>query len=149
MGRRIVSVAFVALLVGLNLVAVLSTSQAGGATPCSTEEATKVGTSGHDVLRGTKRRDVIKGRGGNDTIYGLGRADTLCGGPGNDSLYGGKGNDHLEGHTGNDNLYGGPGDDFLHSHDEIEGNDYLDGQGDGAHCIRDPHDLMFRCTEVV
>ena len=44
------------------------------------------GTAKGDVLRGTRRTDVICGLGGGDTIY-AGRGDIILGGGGNDVAY--------------------------------------------------------------
>jgi Ca2+-binding RTX toxin-like protein len=99
---------------------------APGYPPC-----TKVGDDGPDVIRGTKRRDVIcpdegpdvvYGRGGNDVLFGGDGVDRLYGGPGNDEfhswrgndrLFGEEGNDHINGEIGNDIIVGGPGRDVL------------------------------------
>jgi Ca2+-binding RTX toxin-like protein len=99
---------------------------APGYPPC-----TKVGNDAANVIRGTKKRDVICADEGNDRVYGLGGNDVLFGGPGIDRLYGGpgddefhawlhrdylfgeEGNDHLNGEIGNDVLVGGPGRDVL------------------------------------
>jgi Ca2+-binding RTX toxin-like protein len=80
---------------------------------CGGLRATKAGTNGPNVLRGTPKRDVIAGFGGNDTIRGFGRGDVLCGGKGRDRLIGGKGRDRLLGGPGRDTLRGGPGKDKL------------------------------------
>jgi Ca2+-binding RTX toxin-like protein len=99
---------------------------APGYPPC-----TKVGDDGPDVIKGTKKRDVIcpdegndvvYGRGGNDVIFGGNGMDRLYGGPGddefhawrgNDQVFGEEGNDRLNGEIGNDLLVGGPGRDVL------------------------------------
>jgi hypothetical protein len=83
------------------------------ATTCAGKQASKVGTSGRDVIKGTKKRDVIAGLGGNDVLRGLGRNDVLCGGRGKDKLIGGAGKDKLIGGRGADKLVGGPGKDKL------------------------------------
>jgi Ca2+-binding RTX toxin-like protein len=99
---------------------------APGYPPC-----TKVGNDAANVIRGTRRRDVICADEGNDRVYGLGGNDVLFGGPGVDRIYGGtgddevhawldrdyvfgeEGNDHLNGEIGNDIIVGGPGRDVL------------------------------------
>jgi Ca2+-binding RTX toxin-like protein len=99
---------------------------APGYPPC-----TKVGDDGPDVIKGTRRRDVIcpdegndivYGRGGNDVLFGGNGVDRLYGGPGedefhswrgNDRLFGEEGNDRLNGEIGNDIVVGGPGRDVL------------------------------------
>ncbi|MDQ3870789.1 MAG: hypothetical protein M3301_04130 [Chloroflexota bacterium] len=84
-----------------------------GSARCAGRRATKVGTSGADRLRGTRRRDVIAGLGGNDVVSGLGGNDLICGGRGKDRLTGGAGRDQLRGDSGNDKLRGGTGRDRL------------------------------------
>ncbi|MDQ4145295.1 MAG: hypothetical protein M3198_16450 [Actinomycetota bacterium] len=148
MNRKLCSFLVVGALAGLQLAALSSPAHAGN--PCFLDEATKVGTNGHDVLRGTPGRDVIKGGAGNDTIFGFKRGDVLCGGPGNDNIYGGPGPDYLNGDTvptgaGNDNLYGGPGYDTLNTYDYLEDNDWADGGADGGDCFIDNHDEYFNC----
>jgi hypothetical protein len=59
---------------------------------CFGKAPTMVGTSGHDVLRGTRRADVIVGL---DTLLGRAGNDRLCGGPGPDRLRGGAGRNRL------------------------------------------------------
>jgi hypothetical protein len=89
---------------------------------CQGRAATIVGTTGNDVLSGTKGADVIVALAGNDRVKGGGGADLVCAGAGNDRvegaagndrLYGAAGNDLLLGGRGNDRLYGGPGADTL------------------------------------
>jgi Ca2+-binding RTX toxin-like protein len=80
------------------------------------------GTSGPDVLQGTKEgdricgragRDVIRGGGGEDTIYGGRARDIVRAGRGHDETYGGRGPDTLVGAAGVDYLSGGPAHDLL------------------------------------
>lgn len=87
---------------------------------CAGLEATIIGTSRADTLRGTGRRDVIAALGGNDKVRGLGGKDVICGEGGNDDLnggadadrlIGGPGKDVLRGAAGLDRLVGGPGRD--------------------------------------
>lgn len=92
---------------------------APGHPPC-----TKVGDDGPDVIRGTKKRDVICPDEGNDRIYGRGGNDYILGGLGRDKLYGGDGNDTFRAWGGNDRVFGENGDDVLNG--EI-GNDVLVG----------------------
>lgn len=80
---------------------------------CSGKNATKVGTSGNDVIEGTSGADVIYAGDGNDTVRGNGGNDVICGGPGADHLYGGGGNDTIDGADGADGLLGDSGDDVL------------------------------------
>lgn len=114
---------------------------APGYPPC-----TKVGDDGPDVIRGTKKRDVICPDEGRDVVYGLGGNDVLFGGDGNDRLYGGpgddefhswrgadrlygeEGNDHINGEIGDDILVGGPGRDVLIGASENDCLFALDGE---------------------
>lgn len=77
--------------------------------PC--DQATKIGTSGDDVIIGTEGKDVIATGGGADVVFGLGGGDIICGGSGKDKLKGGAGNDKLYGNSGRDKLRGGAGKD--------------------------------------
>jgi hypothetical protein len=92
---------------------------APGYPPC-----TKVGDDGPDIIKGTKRRDVICPDEGNDVVYGRGGNDVLFGGNGVDRLYGGPGDDEFHAWRGNDKLFGEEGNDRLNG--EI-GNDLLVG----------------------
>ncbi len=49
------------------------------ATYCYGYRATKVGTTGPDVINGTGSRDVIQAKAGNDQIAGNGGNDRICG----------------------------------------------------------------------
>ena len=80
---------------------------------CLGRKATKVGTAGRDVLKGTRRVDVIAGLGGNDRIEGLRGDDIICAGAGNDVVIAGAGADFVAGGGGNDRLDGGDGNDAL------------------------------------
>ena len=98
---------------------------AGPTVPrCAGKRATIVGTARRDLLRGTRRADVIVALGGNDRVKppaattwsaagparqpaGESGRDRLLGGPGNDHLTGGPGNDRLLGQSGRDRLLGG------------------------------------------
>jgi CSLREA domain-containing protein len=62
----------------------------------------RVGTSGADVLKGTKRADGMLGLGGPDRLKGGDGGDGLCGGDGADRLIGGAGNDACSGGPGTD-----------------------------------------------
>jgi Ca2+-binding RTX toxin-like protein len=81
-------------------------------TKCAGHEATIVGTSGDDRLRGTPRRDVIVGLAGNDRIVGWKGRDVICGNAGDDKLAAGPGGDHLSGGLGADVLNDERGDDL-------------------------------------
>jgi hypothetical protein len=69
---------------------------------CFGKAATRVGTSGPDRIRGTRRADVIVTLGGADRVRGRGGNDRICGGKGRDRLAGGAGNDLLNGGPGRD-----------------------------------------------
>ena len=83
------------------------------AAACEGRRATIVGTSGKDVLRGTRKRDVIVGGGGADVIRGGGGPDRICGGSGRDELEGGRGSDRLLGERGDDEIDGDAGGDRI------------------------------------
>lgn len=100
---------------------------------CDGKQATIVGTSDVDELRGTSERDVILAKGGNDEIRGLAGDDIVCAGGGDDvvrgngdedRLFGQKGDDKLKGQNGSDKLEGAGGDDRL---DGGSGRDRCDG----------------------
>ena len=107
LGRIMVAIAAVALPMastpGLPMVAA---SGSAGAK-CLGKQATIVGSTGDDVLKGTFRRDVINARGGSDEVKSVGKGDTVCGGRGPDHLKGGEGDDVLSGGKGEDTLDGG------------------------------------------
>jgi Ca2+-binding RTX toxin-like protein len=98
------------------------------------------GTSGSDILRGTRDFDEMFGFGGDDTLLGLAGFDLMDGGGGNDRLSGGLGVDILFGKGGSDRLSGGPHDDRLDGgpgNDDLaggRGSDYLNA-GSGANRI--------------
>jgi hypothetical protein len=76
---------------------------------CFGSRATRVGSSGDDRIRGTRRADVIVALGGNDTVRGLAGGDKICGGPGRDRLAGAGGDDSLNGGPGRDRCSQGVG----------------------------------------
>jgi Ca2+-binding RTX toxin-like protein len=80
---------------------------------CLGKRATIVGTDARNVLRGTRRADVIVALGGNDLITGLRGNDLICAGAGNDRVTGGAGADRVAGGAGNDRIAGGAGRDAL------------------------------------
>jgi Ca2+-binding RTX toxin-like protein len=70
---------------------------------------TKIGTDGHDNLKGTKGSDTLSGGGGRDRIDGRAGHDVISGGLGSDGyLYGGRGVDVISGGPGHDTLIDGP-----------------------------------------
>ena len=117
------------VLLGLTVVVVAvsapAVSASRGTTPeCMGEEATIVGTSATETLRGTEGVDVIVGGGSSgtrgDKVYGLGGNDVIC--VTIEAVYtrvrGGDGDDQVRG-TGR--MYGGPGDDRLIDPDPNDG----------------------------
>lgn len=76
---------------------------------CFGSPATRIGTEGNDVIRGTRRADVIVAFGGADRVRGGGGKDKICGGKGRDRLFGERGNDRLNGGPGRDFCRQGPG----------------------------------------
>jgi hemolysin type calcium-binding protein len=69
---------------------------------CRGVTVNRVGTTGRDKLKGTKKKDGILGLGGNDVLKGKKGKDGLCGGRGKDKLKGGPGKDKLDGGPGKD-----------------------------------------------
>ncbi len=92
------------------------------------------GTSGDDVLTGSRFGDIIAAGDGNDSVAaGLGN-DDLSGGIGDDFLYGEDGNDFLYGDDGDDTASGGVGNDALSGGlgaDSLDGGDGNDGLAGG------------------
>ena len=92
------------------------------------------GTSGDDVLTGSRFGDIIAAGDGNDSVAaGLGN-DDLSGGIGDDFLYGEDGNDFLYGDDGDDTASGGVGNDALSGGlgaDSLDGGDGSDGLAGG------------------
>ncbi|HET9119727.1 MAG TPA: calcium-binding protein [Solirubrobacterales bacterium] len=78
---------------------------------CAGRIATLVGTSGRDVLRGSRGPDVIAAGAGRDVVRGESGADWICTGTGRDAIRGGRGSDTLIGGKGADRIWGGPGRD--------------------------------------
>ena len=90
---------------------------------------TKIGTDGHDNLKGTNGSDTLVGMGGNDRIKGRGGADVIVGGRGNEyewGMFGGRGADDMSGGPGRDYVFGASGPDVLKGG---PGNDWVDAQG--------------------
>ncbi|MBS3788708.1 hypothetical protein KGY79_10995, partial [Candidatus Bipolaricaulota bacterium] len=131
------------------------------------------GTTGNDLIIGSKKGDIIEGKGGNDIIcgdpdkntgegsggggagedeiYGGSGHDYICGGNNDDELYGNEGDDIIEGNNGKDTIDGGPGNDCLYGNnakDEIgggSGDNYIDG-GRGKDDCYEADDII-NCEE--
>lgn len=80
---------------------------------CFGKRATIVGTGGRDVIKGTRRNDVIVTFRGRDKVNGRGGDDRICTGAGPDLIRGQKGADQINGGSGTDGLLGGRGNDRL------------------------------------
>ena len=72
------------------------------------EEGTSAcqGTSGPDIIYGTKDSDVIIPYAGDDTVYAGDGNDEVRHSFGNDTIYGGEGSDTLRGGFDRDRIYG-------------------------------------------
>ena len=75
----------VALIAG----SALGSAAAQQGPTCFGKSATKIGSDGNNVIRGTNGSDVIVTKDGDDTVYGLGGNDRICTGKGSDNLFGG------------------------------------------------------------
>jgi RTX calcium-binding nonapeptide repeat (4 copies) len=72
---------------------------------CGGRAVTISGSDVRDVIKGTKKPDVIWAGGGNDKVLGKKGNDRICGGPGKDKLIGGPGKrDVLKGGGGKDKV---------------------------------------------
>jgi hypothetical protein len=78
---------------------------------CGGRVATLLGTSGRDVLHGSRGPDVIATGHGRDIVRGGAGADRICTGAGRDVIRGGSGHDVLRGGPGADRIFGGAGRD--------------------------------------
>lgn len=109
---------------------------------CHGRTATIVGTPGADVLKGTKRKDVVLALGGNDRIKTYSEADIICAGPGNDVVDAGENGEN----GGFDLVLGGPGNDKVTLGRELgtakgeAGNDVLIGSKGGDNLYGGPGD---------
>ena len=65
---------------------------------------TNNGTSGPDVIFGSRNNDTLNGSGSVDNVFGMQGKDTVGGGTEPDFVFGGR---------GDDTLYGSDGDDFI------------------------------------
>jgi uncharacterized delta-60 repeat protein len=108
----------------------------GGVAPrCGGKRATIVGTARSELLRGSRRADVIVALGGNDRVVAAGGNDVVCAGAGNDRVAGGAGSDRLLGGAGNDTIAGDAGNDKLAGdagNDKLAGSAGRDTLGGGA-----------------
>jgi archaellum component FlaF (FlaF/FlaG flagellin family) len=73
----------------------------------------KDGDGGNNVLKGTRRDDILRGHGGNDWLFGLEGDDRLECDEGNDKAFGGKGDDTVLGGVGSDRIWTGTGSDLV------------------------------------
>lgn len=110
------------------LVDAIDGSGGGGSDPIE-------GTSGKDVLLGTKNADEMDGKGGNDVMKGKGGGDDMKGGKGNDRMFGQGGKDDIDGGAGRDKINGGKGDDVLTG--GAKKDTFLFRRGDGDDTITD------------
>ncbi len=99
---------------------------------CGRVRVNRVGTPGHDILRGTPGPDGVLAFGGSDTITTGGGNDAVCAGGGNDVVDVGAGSDHVDAGAGNDTVKGGTEDDEILGGDGV---DELRG-GPGADLVR-------------
>jgi uncharacterized repeat protein (TIGR01451 family) len=120
------------------------------APTCGGQVATRVGTSGAEVLTGTAGRDVILARAGNDRIFTFGGRDLICAGSGSDlvkagarfdKVLAGPGADRLFGNGGGDELRGGRGPDLIRGG---RGPDLLAGGLGRDRCFGGPGSDTFR-----
>lgn len=84
-----------------------------------------LGTSGDDVIKGSKQHDRIRGRGGDDVICGRGGKDEIKGGAGDDTIQGNNGQDEISGRAGDDDLRGNKRSDVVRGNG---GDDLLRGR---------------------
>ena len=90
---------------------------------CLGVPATHAGTNGDDVIRGTRRADVIVAGAGDDVIEARDGRDLICAGAGNDGIRGGFTQDR--GPDGADRILGGAGNDVMSGN---QGNDVIWGE---------------------
>ncbi|HSO42282.1 MAG TPA: calcium-binding protein [Rhodospirillales bacterium] len=88
--------------------------------------ATRTGTNGSNILRGTSDSDVLIGRDGDDVLYGRSEGDVLRGDAGDDRLFG---------QGGDDTLIGGRGEDLLSG--STADNTFIFGRNSGEDVITD------------
>jgi Tol biopolymer transport system component len=113
---------------------------------CAGRTATLIGSPRGDVLKGTKRKDVIIGLGGNDRIDTYTQGDVVCGGAGRDEIDAG---DNGEGGSF-DLVHGGPGADHIVLGPELGkafgdgGNDVIIGSKGGDELFGGPGNDLIR-----
>lgn len=73
----------------------------------------KDGDDTNNILKGTRRDDILRGHDGNDLLFGQKGDDRLEGGAGNDRIFAGKGDDTVLGGRGNDLIWTGKGSDLI------------------------------------
>ena len=139
LGLLVLSAVFTVLAV----VSLGSSSDAQSAPRCNGRIATIVGTSGDDVLQGTKGRDIIVGLAGDDTIRGAGGNDLICGGNGDDIINGGAGNDNIFGGSGDDVMAGAAGRDRMVG---FKGRDTANGGPGADQCSAE---IRNRCRRIL
>jgi Tol biopolymer transport system component len=113
---------------------------------CAGRVATQMGTPGRDVIKGTKRKDVIISLGGNDEIKSYSEGDVICAGAGRDFVDAGS-----NGEGGSfDLVHGGPGADKIVLGPELgkafgdAGNDLLLGSKGGDELYGGPGNDVLR-----
>lgn len=111
--RRLTQVPVALLVAGLVWLGLPTTASSAVTVRCFGRIATKVGTNGPNVLRGTPHVDVLVGLRGNDRFLGFGSRDYICGGAGVDLVHAGRGSDRVKGGVGADLLIGDAGNDSL------------------------------------
>ena len=144
----------VVVAMGAAMLAIPVAQSVEAATPkCFGKPATIVGTSGRDILKGTRRADVIVAKGGNDTIVGRGGNDLICSGAGADDIRAGGGRDKVSGGSGKDAIAGGYGLDLLLGQGAADvihggtGNDRIDGGLGVDACYQDAGTGVLRNCE--
>jgi Ca2+-binding RTX toxin-like protein len=95
--------------------------------------------NGVDGLHGDDGSDVVKGNADDDSMEGDDQNDRLFGGQGDDCLGAGCTAEQME--------YSENGDDFLKSHDNVSGNDLVDGGNNTDECRVDAGDDVYSCEE--
>src|SRR5205085_11213640 len=102
----------------------------------------------NDVVRGGQGDDTLRGEDGSDVLKGQADDELRClllcpAGPA--GIDGGDGNDRVYGGQGADDLFGGNDNDYLKSHDNVAGNDSVDGEANTDTCVIDAGDTVANC----